>query len=113
MLGDPEQIRQVGQRLAADADRLQWLARRLAQAGDVAWQSPAAHAFRSRVAEHVRLLARCGVDLDASARRVAVHAQAVETARAEVLRVAALGAALADTVGAAAHDSRPGLRGLR
>ena len=105
MLGDPEQIRQVASRLAADADRVRWLARRVSQIGDVAWQSPAAHAFRSRVAEHVRTLGRCGDDLDASARRVAGHARAVEAARAEVLRVAALGASLADVAGAVVPGS--------
>jgi hypothetical protein len=113
MLGDPEQIRQLGQRLAAEADRVRWLARRLSQVDDVAWQSPAAHAFRSRVAEHVRVLGRCGADLDASARRVAVHAQAVEEARAEVLRVAALGASVADLAGAAVREVVVEQGGLR
>ena len=112
MLGDPEQIRQVERRLAADADRVRWLARRVAQLGDVAWQSPAAHVFRSRVTEHVGALGRCGDDLDASARRMAVHARAVEAARAEVLRVAALGASLADVAGGAVHEAL-GERGAR
>jgi hypothetical protein len=103
MLGDPEQIRQVGRRLAADADRVRWLARQVSQVGDVTWQSPTAQVFRRRVAEHVVALGRCGDDLDLSARRVAVHAQAVEAARAEVLRVAALGASLADLTGGAVH----------
>lgn len=113
MLGDPEQIRQWGRRLAADADRVRWLARRLSQVGDVAWQSPAAHAFRVRVGEHVVALGRCGDDLDASARHLAVHAQAVEAARAEVLRVAALGASLADLAGGAVRGAVHELGGSR
>ena len=82
MLGDPEQIRQVQRRLAADADHARWLARRVAQVGDVAWQAPAADAFRGRVADHVGALARCADDLEVAAGRVGVHARAVESARA-------------------------------
>lgn len=101
MLGDPEQIRQVARRLAADAERLRSLARQVGSAGEVAWQSPSAALFRTQVGERVGGL-RCRADeVEAAARLVSVHAEAVEAARAEVLRVAALGATLPEAVGGA------------
>ncbi|SDP71872.1 hypothetical protein SAMN04489867_3595 [Pedococcus dokdonensis] len=101
MLGDPEQIRLIARRLAVDATQLRRLARQVAHAGDVEWRSPAAALFRARVGERADGL-RCRADqLEAAARLVSVHAEAVQGARQEVLRVAALGAALPEAVGGA------------
>ena len=99
MVGDPEQIRTVAARLAADADRVRWLAGRVLGTGDVAWHSPAAGLFRARVAERAHGLRRCAIDLERAARLVQVHAEAVGTARAELAKVLAVGAALGAELG--------------
>jgi hypothetical protein len=95
MVGDPQQIRAVAARLRADAEQLRRLARRVGLAGDVAWRSRAATLFRERVATRAHALRRAAGELDEAAGRVDAHAEGVEVARAEVARVAALGADLA------------------
>ncbi|KRF21879.1 hypothetical protein [Phycicoccus sp. Soil802] len=101
MLGDPEQIRLISRRLAVDAEHLRRLALQVAATGDVAWRSPAADLFRVQVVARAGGL-RCRADeLEAAARLLAVHAEAVEGARAAVIRVAALGASLPEAVGGA------------
>lgn len=84
-----------------DAERLRRLAWQVAQSGEVEWRSPTAVLFRAQVRERADGL-RCRADqLESAARLVSTHAEAVEGARAEVLRVAALGAALPEAVGGA------------
>ena len=99
MVGDPQQIRALAARLRADAERLRQLAKRVAATREVAWRSRAASLFRERVAERAHAL-RCSAGaLDEAARRVDAHADGVEVARAQVVRVAELGADLARTAG--------------
>ena len=92
MVGDPEQIRAVAARLRADAERVRWLARRVVGTSDVVWHSPTASLFRTRATERAHGLRGCAADLETAARRVEVHAEAVSAARAELVRIAAVGA---------------------
>lgn len=101
MVGDPQQIRAMAARLRADADRLRQLARRVAATREAAWRSRAADLFRDRVGERAQALQRSAGELDDAARRVDAHAEGVEVARAEVARVAGLGADLARAAGGA------------
>ena len=101
MVGDPQQIRTLAARLHADADRLRQLVRRVAVAREVAWRSRAATLFRERVGERAHALQRSAEALDEAARRVDAHADAVEAARAQAVRVAGLGADLARVAGGA------------
>jgi hypothetical protein len=102
MVGDPAQIRALATRLRADAERLRLLAQRVGRTRDIAWRSPAADLFRERVGERVHSLLRSASELDGAAHRVDVHAEAVEEARAEMVRVARLGAGLAQAASDAA-----------
>ena len=86
-------------RLHADADRLRHLAVRVGRTRDLAWRSRAATLFRERVGERAHALQRSAQQLDEAAGRVQAHADGVEAARAEVLRVAALGADFARAAG--------------
>jgi hypothetical protein len=113
MVGDPEQIWLVATRLGDEAERVRWLARRVVGAGDVAWRSPTASLFHSRVAERAHGLRRCAVDLETAARLVEVHAHAVSVARSELARVVARGAGLRTGLGAglgAGLGTGPGAR---
>ena len=101
MIGDPHEIRALAQQLRTDAQLLRQLATRVGRTRDVAWRSRAATLFRERVGERVHGLRRSAEQLDEAAWRVQAHADAVEAARAEVLRVAALGADLARAAGGA------------
>lgn len=85
----------VAARLRADGERVRGLAALVLGAGDVAWRSPAAHLFRARVAERVHGLRRCAMDLDAAARLVEVHADAVSAARSELARALGVAARVA------------------
>jgi hypothetical protein len=101
MVGDPERIRVVSRGLLVDAEHVRRLARQVAQCGEVEWRSATAALFRTQVRERADGLRRRADQLESAARLVSVHADAVEGARAEVLRVAALGAALPEAVGGA------------
>jgi hypothetical protein len=101
MVGDPQQIRTLAARLRGDADRLRELTRRVGATREVAWRSRAATLFRDRVGERAHALQRSARALDEAARRVDAHADAVEAARAQVVRVAGLGADLARAAGGA------------
>jgi hypothetical protein len=61
----------------------------------MAWRSRTAELFRERAGDRVHALQRSAAGLDDAARRVDAHAEGVEAARAEVVRVAGLGADLA------------------
>jgi hypothetical protein len=109
MVGDPQQIRALAARLRADAERLRQLARRVGATREVAWRSRAATLFRDRVGERTHELQGSARSLDEAARWVDAHADGVEVARAQVLRVAGLGADLARTArdaGSRAVDRR-------
>lgn len=95
MVGDPQQIRALAARLRADADRLRLLAGRAGRTREVAWRSRAAALYRERVGERAHALQGSARSLDEAAQRVDAHADGVEEARAEVVRVAGLGADLA------------------
>lgn len=82
-------------RLRDDADRLRQLARRVSATRDVVWRSKAATLYRERAAERAHGLQVSATELEEAARLVDVHAGGVEAARAEVVRVAGLGADLA------------------
>ena len=99
MVGDPQQIRALAARLRADAERLRQLAKRVGATREVAWRSRAATLFRDRVGERTHALQRSAGALDDAARRVDAHADGVEVARAQVVRVAGLGADLARAAG--------------
>jgi hypothetical protein len=99
MVGDPQQIRALAARLRADAERLRQLARRVGATREVAWRSRAAALFRERAGERAHALQRSAGDLDEAARWVDAHAEGVEAARAQVVRVAGLGADLARAAG--------------
>jgi hypothetical protein len=99
MVGNPEQIRVAAARLRAESEQVRRLARRVLGTGEVAWQSPAATVFRERVAERAHALQRSARTLDEAAQRVDAHAEGVEVARAQVVRVAGLGADLARAAG--------------
>lgn len=101
MVGDPAQIRAVAARLRDHAMQLRQVARRVGQTRDLAWQSPAADLFRRRVGERVHSLWRSAVELERAARRVEVHADAVEAAMAEAARLTAVATELATTAGGA------------
>lgn len=101
MMGDPHEIRALATRLRADAEQLRQLAARVGRARDVAWRSRAAALYRDRVGERAHALRRSAQRLDEAAGRVQAHADGVEAARAEVLRVAALGADFARAAGQA------------
>jgi hypothetical protein len=101
MVGDPQQIRALAARLRADAERLRVLARRVGGTREVAWRSWAATLFRERVGEQAHSLQRSAGALDEAARRVDAHADGVEAARAQLVRVAGLGAGLARAAGEA------------
>lgn len=100
-MGDPHEIRALATRLRADADRLRQLAVRVGRTREVTWRSRAATLFRERVGERAHALRRSAQQLDEAAGRVQAHADGVEAARAEVLRVAALGADFARAAGEA------------
>lgn len=104
MVGDPAQIRALAARLRADAERLRVLARRVAATQDVAWRSRAASLYRDRAAERSRSLQDSAAEVDEAARLVDAHAHGVEAARAEVVRVAGLGAGLGAGLARAAGD---------
>ena len=91
MVGDPEQIRLVAARLRADAERVRWLAGRVLGTGDVAWTSAAAELFRTRATERAHRLRGCAGDLEAAARLVDVHAEAVGAERSALSTVLAVG----------------------
>jgi hypothetical protein len=101
MVGDPQQIRALAARLRADAERLRQLAKRVGATREVAWRSRAAALFRERVGERAQSLQRSAGELDEAARRVDAHAEGVEAARAQVVRVAGFGADLARAAGGA------------
>ena len=101
MIGDPHEIRALATRLRADAELLRRLATRVGRTRDLAWRSRAATLFRARVGERVHALGCSAQQLDEAATRVQAHAEGVEAARAEVLRVAALGVDFARTAGGA------------
>ena len=102
MMADPQQIRVLAARLHTDAERLRGLATRVGRTSDVAWRSRAAMLFRERVVEHAHALHRSAGELDEASRRVDTQAEAVEGARAELARGAAIGAGLARTARGAA-----------
>lgn len=95
MMGEPQQIRALAARLRDDAERLRQLARRVGATREVAWRSRAAALFRDRVGERAKALRRSAGELEEAARLVDAHAHGVEVARAQVVRVAGLGADLA------------------
>ena len=103
MIADPHEIRALAARLRADAQLLREFATRVGRTCDVAWRSRAATLFRDRAGERVHGLRRSAEQLDEAAGRVLAHADGVEAARAEVLRVAALGDDLARAAGGVAR----------
>jgi len=100
MVGDPGEIRAVAARVRADADRVRWLAGRVAATGEVSWHSPAADLFRTAVAEQADALRRCAGALEDASRLVELHAAAVASARTELARLLAAGVEVGTTVGA-------------
>ncbi|NYG06449.1 hypothetical protein BJ986_000936 [Phycicoccus badiiscoriae] len=95
MVGDPDEIRALAVRLRAEAEQVRRLAWRVALAREVTWRSPAATLFRERAQERAHALQHAARRLDEASRRVQAHADAVEAARVELLRGAALAADLA------------------
>ena len=95
MTGEPQQIRALATRLRDDAERLRQLARRVGATRGVAWRSRAAALFRDRAGERAQAVRRSAGELDEAARLMDAHAEGVEVARAQVVRVAGLGADLA------------------
>lgn len=80
MTGDPGQLRVLAARVRHEAERVRATAHGVDRAGDVAWQSAAAHAFRSRVGRLAMGLRIVAQDLDDGARAIEVHAAAVQSA---------------------------------
>ncbi|HEV7149038.1 MAG TPA: hypothetical protein VGN48_18770 [Pedococcus sp.] len=87
MTGDPGQLRLLAARVRHEAERVRTTAHGVDHASDVAWQSAAAHAFRSRVGRLVMGLRMVAQDLDDGARAIEVHAAAVQSAHEMLGRV--------------------------
>jgi len=80
MVGGPEEIRRLGRRVAAEADLVREVARRVSASRSVPWQSPTAGAFRESVTLCVLSLHRTAGRLEEAAALLHVHAGAVEAA---------------------------------
>lgn len=87
MTGDPGQLRLLAARVRHEAERVRATAHGVDRAGEVAWQSAAAHAFRGRVGRLVMGLGMVAQDLDDGARAIELHAAAVEGAHELLGRV--------------------------
>lgn len=80
MTGDPGQLRLLAARVRHEAERVRATAHGVDRASEVAWQSPAAHAFRGRAGRLAMGLRMVAQDLDDGARAIEVHAAAVQSA---------------------------------
>ncbi|NNM47567.1 hypothetical protein [Knoellia koreensis] len=101
MSADPLRLRDLAQRLDAEAEQARALARRVDAVSGVAWQSAAAEAFRERVAEAAIRLRHTATRLDEAADLTRAHALAVERAITALAEVAHDAAAAAQEVGTA------------
>lgn len=79
MTGDPGQLRLLAARVRHEAERVRATAHGVDHAGEVAWQSAAAHAFRHRVGRLVTGLCMVAQELEDGATAIEVHAAAVQS----------------------------------
>jgi uncharacterized protein YukE len=95
MVGNAEQIRALARRLQAEAEQVRHVAVRVGGTTDIPWRSPAATAFRQQVVERAQMLRGTARALDDAAASLEAHATGVESAVAELVRVAQKGEQLA------------------
>jgi hypothetical protein len=79
MTGETTEIRSVAARVRHEGDRVRQLAVRVDATRDLQWRSPAAEAFRDRVAERVAGLVQAARAAHDAADAVERHARACES----------------------------------